>query len=120
MDKNRLNSILLEACERSDLINFGKHAAAILYKGSVLAIGNNKRKSHPIMCSINKASKKIYLHAEVDAIVKTINAHGIEIFPETTLYVLRVTKGGRVTCSEPCSICKDIIESVGIKQVFWT
>lgn len=120
MDKNRLTQILLEACNRSDTINSGRHAAAILYKGSILAIGNNKRKSHPIMCSINKDNKRIYLHAEVDAIVKTINAHGLYIFPETTLYVMRVTKGGNIAYSEPCNICKDIINSVGITQVLWS
>lgn len=120
MDKTRLNQILVDACSRSELVRSSRHAAAILYKGQIISIGNNKRKSHPIMCKFNKSSPKIFLHAEVDAIVKCINAHGLDIFPDTTLYVLRMTKSGYVGSSEPCQICKEIIKSVGISTVFWS
>jgi len=120
MDKDRLTRILVDACTNSEMINSGRHASAIIYKGQILAIGNNKRKSHPIMCSINKNTKRIFLHSEADAIIKVMNAHGMEIFPKTTLYVIRISKSGRLTLSKPCEICSGLIDAVGIKQVFWS
>ena len=120
MDKDRLDRILIEASTRSDLVKSSRHASAIIYKGQILSIGNNKRKSHPLMLRFNKDSPKIFLHAEIDAIIKTVNNHGIEILKDCTLYVLRTTKSGRIASSEPCVICKEIIKAFNIQQVFWS
>jgi len=121
MDTHRLNRILIEAAGKSDLVQSSRHAAAILLKGQILAIGNNRRKSHPIMAKYDKENtKRIFLHAEVDAIIKTINLHGIEILSDVTLYVIRVTKGGNLGNSAPCIICQRVIKAMGIPQVFWS
>lgn len=120
MDKERLDTILIEASAKSDLVRSSRHACAILYKGQILAVGNNKRKSHPMMLKFNKESPKIFLHAEVDAIIKILNHHGIEILKDCTLYVIRTTKNGKLASSEPCEICKGIIRSFKIPQVFWS
>jgi tRNA(Arg) A34 adenosine deaminase TadA len=119
MDRNRLTRILVDATEHSDMVKSSKHAAAILYKGQILAIGNNKRKTHPLMSKFVNGPK-IFLHAEVDAIIRTVNNHGIEILSDCTLYVLRTTKSGRIAGSEPCNICKRIISSFNIPQTFWS
>jgi len=97
-----------------------RHAAAIIYKKKVLAIGNNKLKTHPIMLDYQTDKTKIYLHAEIDAIVKTINAHGSNILKRCDLYVMRLTGGGNVGLSKPCKGCQKAIVAFGIKRVFWT
>ncbi len=120
MNKDRLDKILINVSLKSDLVKSSRHAAAILYKGQIISTGNNKYKSHPAMLRFNKDSPKIFLHAEIDAIIKTINAHGVDILKDCTLYVIRTTKTGRMASSEPCQICKRFIESVNISNVFWS
>lgn len=58
---------------------------------------------------------KIYLHAEVDAILKCRDlsrAHKI--------FVSRVTPGGKYALAKPCPVCEQAIKEAGIKEVEWT
>ena len=97
-----------------------RHAAATVYKKKILAIGKNQMKTHPIMLQYQTDSTKIYLHAEIDAIVKVINVHGADILKHCSLYNLRLTGGGNVAMSKPCKGCQKAIDAFGIKKVFWT
>lgn len=87
-------------------------------RGNVLAIGkNNYEKTHPYMYSIasrieGRNTKKIFLHAEIDAIVKCRNledAYKIEIF--------RINKAGKYATSKPCPICFSAILETNIEVI---
>jgi len=88
-------------------------------KGEVISIGKNSYiKTHPIMIKIARSmgifdSKKIFLHAEIDAIVKAEDiskAYSIEVY--------RVHKRtGSYISSKPCSICRSAIEKTPIKII---
>jgi len=91
---------------------------AILYdkKGRVLSIGfNSYIKSHPYMAKLSAKHKdpfKIFLHAEVDAILKCkdlTKAHRI--------LITRVSKSGRLLLAKPCKICQTAIEAAGISII---
>ena len=91
---------------------------AILYdkRGRVLSIGKNSYvKTHPYQAELAKAAgqaDKIYLHAEIDAIIKCRDldkAHRISIF--------RTTKNGEYGLAKPCSICCSAIKAAKIKVV---
>lgn len=97
-----------------------RHAAAIVFKKKVLAIGKNQLKTHPMMLKHQTDEYKIYLHAEIDAIVKTINCYGSDILKRSDLYVMRLTGGGNVGMSKPCKGCQSAIDAFGIKGVYWT
>lgn len=85
----------------------------------ILSVGKNSyEKSHPWMAML--AAKfnvpfKIYLHAEVDAILKCPDlsrAHSIE--------VIRFDKNGQPANAKPCEICQEAIRMSGIKKVTHT
>ena len=92
--------------------------SAIIYdkRGRVLAVGKNSyTKSHPTMAhyaSLYNEPHKIFLHAEVDAILKCKDlkkAHKI--------FVSRVNKSGEYLLAKPCRICQSAIEAAGIKII---
>lgn len=98
-----------------------QNITAIIYskKGDVLSVGKNSyTKSHPLQSKYAKQvglPDKIYLHAEVDAIVRCTDlskAHRIE--------VIRVLADGSYGNAKPCAICESAIRAVGIKVVKWS
>lgn len=113
-------NVLIKESRKADRVKSSYHAAAIVHKGRILAIGLNRKKTHPLMARYNERPGQVFLHAEVDAIVRTINRYGDEILKESSLYVLRTTKGGVVAGSKPCSGCQSHIEHFGIPEVFWS
>lgn len=88
-------------------------------KGNILSIGqNNYIKTHPYqaLCA-SKAGmpEKIYLHAEIDAIVKCKDiskAHSIHIF--------RKGKSEKYLLAAPCPVCVTAIKQTPIKKVYHT
>lgn len=113
-------SILEAHADHADMVRSSKHAAAIVYKGTILSIGRNQYKTHPIMKLYGRNDKAIYLHAEIDAIVRCINKYGSEILTKCSIYVLRSDKLGRISNSCPCEGCSRAINAFGIKKVFHT
>lgn len=88
-------------------------------KGRILSIGKNSYvKTHPMQARIGAKvghPAKIYLHAEVAAIVackQLKHAHSIHIF--------RFDKHGKPMLAAPCGICTTAIDSTPIKEVFHT
>ena len=91
---------------------------AIIYdkRGQVLSMGKNSYvKTHPLQWQhAVRAGEphKVFLHAEVDAIVKCrdlTRAHKIVI--------LRFREDGSPARAEPCKICQSAIMQSGIKIV---
>jgi deoxycytidylate deaminase len=91
---------------------------AIIYdkRGRVLSIGkNNYTKSHPLQARYSKMvgeEKKIYLHAEIAAIIRCRNlerAHKI--------FVARAGKDGGYAMAKPCPACMTAIKESGIKII---
>jgi deoxycytidylate deaminase len=117
---DQMYTYLVAATSRSDYIRSHRHAAAIVYKDNVIATGNNLLKTHPIMLKWGKNPESLFLHAEMDAIVRGIRAVGEDIFPYCTMYVLRKTRGGKVGNSCPCEGCRRAITSFGFKEVYWS
>lgn len=91
---------------------------AIIYdkKGRALSIGRNSyTKTHPLMFKNGVKvgrPQKIYLHAEVDAILKCRNlkkAYKISIF--------RYDWKGEPVCAKPCPVCMSVITQTPIKII---
>jgi deoxycytidylate deaminase len=88
-------------------------------KGNVLSIGqNNYIKTHPYQAECAKKAghpEKIYLHAEIDAIIKCKDiskAHSIHIF--------RKGKSTEYLLAKPCPVCVTAISQTPIKKVYHT
>ncbi|HRP36238.1 MAG TPA: hypothetical protein PLS50_00340 [Candidatus Dojkabacteria bacterium] len=104
----------------SDLIRHSHHVAAIVYKNRIITFGFARYKTHPLAKKFQTNVERIFLHAEVDAIIKAINKIGIETLKECDLYVLRTSKGGHIGNSKPCDGCMKTIETFGIRNVYWS
>jgi deoxycytidylate deaminase len=92
--------------------------SAVIYdkRGRVLSVGKNSYvKTHPLQAEhARRAGEpyKVYLHAEIDAIVKCRDlsrAHKLVVF--------RFTEDGSPARAGPCKICQSAIKAAGIKYV---
>lgn len=91
---------------------------AVLAKGTqVLGQGMNNDRTHPRMQRFNP--NKSYtpgLHAEVHACMGLPD----ETLEGADLYVVRVTKKGKMAMAMPCEICRKFIRESKIKRVFFS
>lgn len=117
----RIWKLLHELAENTnDGVRSSRHAAAICYKGMVLAWGVNSYKTHPMMLLYGKNEESIFLHAEIDALIRAVASYGTDLLKDCSLYVLRLNKKGEVAQSCPCSGCQKAIEAFQIKKVYHT
>ena len=87
-------------------------------KNRLIATGHNSyTKTHPkqkkMACKVGH-SEKIYLHAEIDALIKAKQKKPFSI------HVYRYNKDGMLRNAFPCPICLNAIMSSNIKQIFFS
>ncbi len=87
-------------------------------QGRIIAFGMNSTKTHPLMVTYSKLSKdtrpnRIYLHAEVSALVKSYRK-------PYAIFVTRINRQKEMAMSKPCPICTFAIQTAGIKRVYYT
>ena len=87
--------------------------AVLVDKNSVMSVGNNSYKTHPIMAT---RTEWPYLHAEQHAIIR----RGLDNCDDLDLYVVRVLKNNEYATSYPCEVCRELISSIGIRNVYYT
>jgi tRNA(Arg) A34 adenosine deaminase TadA len=108
---------LLKSVPRADKVGNSQHCAVVVHKGSILSVGHNKKKSHPLQKFFADKEEKIFIHAELDALTKIKDKN---VLTECDLYVLRVTGGKNVSNSEPCVGCKRALKYFKIRNTYWT
>ena len=87
-------------------------------KGKVISVAeNNYKKTHPLMQHFGAKvglHEKLYLHAEVLALVRAgeKKVHSI--------YVERYNADGSPALAKPCPICAKAIKAWGVSNVFYT
>lgn len=98
-----------------------KHIAGLFIRNRLMAVGFNRRKSHPFQKKFGRNEHSIYLHAEIDAIV---SASRLAIdFERCDLIVIRLkpihrgSKKEKLSPSAPCKGCTRCISAFGIKNV---
>ena len=89
-----------------------KLGAVIFRKNEIITTGFNKMKSHPLQLKYNNNEHKIFLHAEIDAIIK---AKGRT--EGNSIIVVRKMSLGEFGTSKPCAACLQAIIASGIKRV---
>ena len=87
-------------------------------KRRVIAHGENDyKKSHPIMFNIGVKvgqPKKIFLHAEVSALLK-----GKTKLPHS-IVIQRYDLAGNMALSRPCSVCMEALRMYGVIKIKYT
>lgn len=86
--------------------------AVVVKKNKPIGLGWNKpHKTHPLSSNAFKT-----VHAELDAILGLSR----EELRHADIYVYREYKSGSPATSRPCPHCKELLRSVGIKNVYFT
>jgi len=85
-------------------------------RGRVLSIGKNSyKKTHPLQAEYARRAgepEKVYLHAEVDAIIKCPDLGRAD-----KIVIFRHTEDGSPANARPCKICQHAIKLAGIKKI---
>lgn len=95
-----------------------QNITAIIYdrKGRVISMGKNSYvKTHPLQARLAHEvglEDKIYLHAEIDALVRLKNWN-----KAYKMVVTRVGKNGDLLLAKPCPVCERAIKLAGIKEI---
>jgi len=99
--------------------NVSKHSdhrvkvGSVIVKKRPLSVGYNKVKTHPLHADPYN-SLRGSIHAEVSALLTCDDPHG------GVIYVYRETKDGKPALARPCNYCYNMLQSKGIKKVFYT
>lgn len=95
-------------------------AALLVHKNVPIALGKNQLKSHPLQAKFGMNEHSIYLHAEIDALIKGVKELNSEQLNKSTLYVARVLRDGTTGLAKPCPGCQRALKSFGIERIVWT
>lgn len=98
--------------------------AAIAYKGKIISVGFNQRKTHPLQKKYGKNPDAIFLHAEISAIIQARRELTLDELSKSTLYIIRrrMTIEGLPVYgnAKPCCGCLKAIKDFGIKKVIYS
>ena len=103
-----------------------KVAAALIYRGRVLATGTNQYKTHPLMMTRGYREDQNWRHAEVDCILNGLRVMTKEQMKRCELRVVRAKRPSHdskewiLGLAKPCPGCSQVIRNYGINRVTWT
>lgn len=121
--KNHLHYInkAIEVAKTSKGFNSKNPMGAIIVVGKqIIAKGVNSEKTHPLACTFSRHPEAIYLHAEIDAIIKASRILSKQDWKKSSIYIARVTKEGYYGQAKPCDGCAAAIAHFGITKVGYT
>jgi deoxycytidylate deaminase len=116
------------AIDNPGVNNRMKLAAALVIKRDIISVGVNVMRSHPVQKKYGKNDESIFLHAEINAIVNSLNHVDKDDLRKADLYVYRVKKDMHdpkrahwvdgMSC--PCEGCMSAIDAFKIKRVVYS
>lgn len=92
------------------------HYAFILKQNKIIKVGWNKKKTHPLTKKYSYHSGIVYIHAELDVILKMQK----EDLSQYSLLSIRVMKNGNFGPAKPCLGCSALLKQVGISDIYFT
>ncbi len=118
--RSRLDS-LVKVATCVPKVSSGRLAAAVWLRNDLIAVGVNQKKTHPMQKKYSSNPERLYLHAEIDAIVKA--TRNIGNLSGCVMYVARARESGsgfEAAIAKSCSGCYDCCSHFGLKGVFYT
>lgn len=106
---------VIKEAEKSNMPIF--KVGAVIFDGKrIISYGHNKKgicsRIHP-----KYQNERDSVHAEQNAIVKVKDWTKLN---GTSMIVVRFNKSGRMSMAYPCSMCLNMMEHVGIKEVYYS
>lgn len=111
----KTTEIALALCPLNRQLN-NSHVAFLVKSNKILHIGQNKKKTHPLIKHHPYHAGNVWLHAELDVILKSTRE---DLF-NYKLVVLRVNRKHELVFSRPCIGCQSLIRQFGISEVFYS
>lgn len=99
-----------------------KVGAVLTKNGNVIGRGCN----HTHKTSPNSVSRHYGQHAEYRALRKSAklgekkNSYDLAKLRGASLFVARITPGGRVALAKPCIHCQSFLKHLGLKRIYYT
>lgn len=130
-DRKHIETVMKVAID-VEPVSGSRMAAGIVHQNSMVAMGWNQKKTHPMMAYYAKNYHAVSLHAEIDAIKNALNVLNVNQLSDCTLYIARARKDSTIfttkkgkrkdVCGEakPCDGCMRAIAAFGIKRVIYT
>lgn len=123
--RNKILNILSEIAIDIIPVSKARISSAIVYKNEIISIGTNKYKTDPLQLKFNQNynNKKIYIHAEIDAIKKSLHYISIDKLKRCDIYVCRIKKvnGKWINAlAKPCKGCTAAILNYEISNIIYT
>lgn len=122
--KSKVFDVLQLVAEDVIPVGHARIAAAVVYKGQIISIGTCRYHSHPFQKKYGPNNKAIYLHAEIDAILRA-KRRSVDL-SKCDLYISRVKRPSSWSntfvsgLAKPCSGCSRAIKDEGIRNVYYS
>jgi tRNA(Arg) A34 adenosine deaminase TadA len=122
----KIMTLLSKIAEHTEPVANARIAAALLYKNEIVAIGSNRRKTHPFQALYGRNKDSIYLHAEIDCIKNSLKHIEATQLAKCSLYVCRVKFDGPMHrrmvygLAKPCQGCTRAIVNFDIKTIYFS
>lgn len=105
----------IESAVFSDFPTF-KLGAALYSRRKLISVGWNHTKTHPLLFQGSKHRRQESRHAEFSVLLG-VPKH---LVVGSTVFVARVTKGGRVSMAKPCPSCQNLLKTAGVRKVYYS
>ena len=112
--------VALRLAEDTSPVANAKLVALVVRGNELVSVGWNQKKSHPLQKRFSSNPERIFLHAEVDAIIKGFRRGTLE---DCDLIIARVKRDGPDWVSglaKPCEGCQRAIKWSGVKGCYWS
>lgn len=113
-----VEQIAIEAAIYNPIQNLPRMAAVLITPGGDIFVGRNQFKSHPLQAVWSRNPQSIFLHAEIDALIKYLKRH--TFYYPSSIFVARVLKNNQPALAKPCSGCFGALLHFGITNIRWT
>lgn len=111
-------------CSCQELVADARVCSAVVLSGEIIAIGQNKTKTHPLAKQYGKNADCMTIHAELDALIKASKQLDESELKRSTLYVcrIRMTPKRKILygIAKPCCGCARAINAFGIRRLVYT
>ena len=92
------------------------HIAFLIKNNDIFKIGWNKKRTHPLTKIHPYHGGNVYLHAEVDAILRSRKD---ELY-DYKMLVLRVNRENQLCNSKPCPGCQSLIKQFSLSEIWYS
>lgn len=126
MNNSLMNSLCLFALEKPPEVRNFRLCAGVIHKHKdIVSLGFCRRKTHPLQAQFGTNRHCVFLHAEIDALIKALRVTKMNS-KEYSIYIARVKQRGSNDfvfdqgLAQPCIGCTKFIHNCGLKQIYWT